>query len=608
MSRKISSLSHFLLAFLLIDLDAHAAFRPSRQFHIDYTVELSNPDNKLFHVTASVENIHQARLNLSLPVWTPGWYSVENYAKNLVRFKISDASGKVLPHQRKHKQTWSVNTRGLRHIRVEFDYRADQLMANQAWITNDFAFFTGTQLFLMAEGHRASPSTINFRIPADWKIISALKETSDPLTFTSPDYDTPVDAPTEIGRFDVTRFEVEGKPHYFTAAPADSFSAEGTRKFTQMLEKIATAQGAIFGGLPYDKYIFFYFFWPPGATRQANLEHSSSQVVICPPAELAERDVGRLAWTASHEFFHLWNVKRIRPVEMWPYDYSGENETALLWVSEGFSDYYGSLARYRSGLTSRAEFLKEVGANIRDVEKNDARNYISLAESSTATWLSYGDLSDRSSLDYYSQGQYLGVLLDLSIRHDTKGRASLDDVMRGLYRDFYQHAKGFSIEDMIRIINRLTNRDYHDFYRRYVSGVEVPPTDAILAYAGFRIEKTALQLPALGFGGRPPFDRVFTVGSVAPGSSAADAGLLVGDVITATDGEKQNNPSVRAKMNSPELVGKTIKLTINRAGQEHEISFEVGSRKAQEVYNVVELSQSTPQQVAIREGWLNLKH
>src|SRR6185503_2885337 len=225
--------------------------------------------------------------------------------------------------------------------------------------------------FLMAEGHRNDPSTVRFEIPDGWKIISALKETNDPKTFIASDYDTLVDAPTEMGSFDVTRFEVAGKPHYFVATPAGRFSKEKAEKFTEMMAKTALSERDIFGEFPYEKYIHFYFFARPESNAGCALEHLNSFVAFGPPsAEFATPDM--LSGTASHEYFHLWNVKRIRPIEMWPYDYSRENETPLLWVSEGFTSYYASLTLYRAGLRDARSFLGDV-ARIEEVEGHEAR-------------------------------------------------------------------------------------------------------------------------------------------------------------------------------------------------------------------------------------------
>jgi len=479
-----------IIVVLLISPAALAQKRDA--FRIDYTVSIASVEDQLFHVTTDVKNIKESRIELSLPTWTPGWYTVENYFKNVLRFTVTDAKGNRLQPEMIRKQTWRVETKGLDSIRIEFDYRASVLALNQAKITVDFAFFTGTALFLEAAGHRASPSTVRFDLPPGWKIISALKDTSDPMTFTAADYDTLVDAPTEMGKFDVTQFQVEGKPHYLVTTPVGALAKDKATQFTGMLAKVANAQSAIFGGLPYEKYVYFYFFARPESNAGGALEHLNSFVAFA-FAPVPEAMIG----TASHEFFHLWNVKRIRPAGMWPYDYSREDETPLLWVSEGFTNYYGSVALYRAGLSTRQQFVQSVERAINGVESNEARAYISPADSSVSTWVGY-DTPVAFGISYYTQGQNLGALLDLSILHDTAGASGLDDVMRSLYRDFYQKGKGFTTEDMIGIINRLTKRDYREFYRKYVSGVEVPPYDAILRHAGYQAQTISRTSPTVG--------------------------------------------------------------------------------------------------------------
>ena len=595
MQRKSLKLYLLYFSFILILTGSSSVAGQDNQFRINYTVEVKDTAAQLFHVTANIKNINQDRLDLSLPTWTPGWYTVENYAKNILRFKITDEKGALLPHTMKRKQTWSVDTKGRNQIKAEFDYRADTLALNQAKITKDFAFFTGVQLFLLAEGHRESPSTVRFIIPQGWKIISALNETIDPLTFSAPDYDTLVDAPTQLGRYDLWRFEVEGKPHYFVSTPAAAFSSDKAQKFVSMLAKVFAAQSAIFGGLPYDKYVCFYFFAQPESNAGGALEHLNSFVSFAPPGHIAQPE--NLIGTASHEFFHLWNVKRIRPTEMWPYDYSRENETPLLWVSEGFTNYYGNIGVYRAGIINKKAFLDRVGEAISGVESNEARAYISPAASSVSTWLGY-DTPVAFGISYYTQGQNLGALLDLSIRHDTAGQASLDDVMRALYKEYYRQGKGFSTEDMIGIINRLTERDYHDFYRRYVWGIEVPPYDTIFGYAGYRVEKTAHKVPVMGIDGRGGAEGIRVTG-IPPGSPAAGAGLVVGDVITKINGQEPR----ALPMNN--LVGKMVKVTIKREGVNKEVLMKIGSRD--EVgYNLVELPRPLADQLKVREGWLKV--
>jgi len=563
------------------------------QLAIDYTVAVADTDKQLFHVTTDIKNIDQPALTLSLPTWAPGWYTVENYYKNVLRFRVTDGSGKILPHTMSRKQTWNVDTKGLKQIRIDYDYQATVLALNQAKITKDFAFFTGIELFLQAEGHRNEPSTVHFKIPAGWDLISALKQTSDPMTFTAADYDTLVDAPTEMGKFDVTKFDVEGKPHYFVATPEGTFSADKAAKFTEMQAKIARADSAIFGGLPYEKYVSFYFFTSPESNASGALEHLNSFVAFAPPGDVATPEM--IVGTSAHEYFHLWNVKRIRPAEMWPYDYSRENETPLLWVSEGFTNYYGALSRYRAGLSTQENFLASVAGTAGGIEGEEARNYISPAESSVATWAGY-DTPVAFGISYYAQGQNLGALLDLSIRNDTNGTAGLDDVMRALFNEHYKKGRGFTTEEMIGHINRITKKDYHEFYRKYVFGTDVPDYDRIFGYAGYKLEKKAEHSPVFGFNGRFRSGGL-TVNSVEPGSGAAVGGLKVGDVIMKIDGK----PVVGFQIGS--LAGKTASFTVTRDGGEVVVPVAIGSR-AFTNYNLVASPNATPQQMTVRNAWL----
>jgi predicted metalloprotease with PDZ domain len=318
-----------------------------------------------------------------------------------------------------------------------------------------------------------------------------------------------------MGQFGVTRFMVEGKPHDFVANPAGVFSAEKTRTLIGHLTKLAETQGRIFGGLPYRKFVYFYFFRPAEASATV-LEHENSYVALLNAGGEAQPD--DMAAQASHEFFHVWNVKRIRPVQMWPYDYARENETPLLWVSEGFTNYYAALARYRAGLRDGRSFVDEVARTIAEVEGNEARRYISAADASTSTWIGYNN-PPPFSISYYTQGRNLAALLDLSILHDTRGASGLDHVMRTLFTDFYQRGRGFSTEDLIRVINRITRNSYEGFFSRYVSGTDVPPYETIFGYAGYQVERSTRKFPNLGVN----LNEMGRVTSVPPGSDIASS-------------------------------------------------------------------------------------
>jgi predicted metalloprotease with PDZ domain len=582
-------------AWCLSVLIAPAAMAQDRGLAIEYTVKVADIPRQLFHVTTDIRNINQSSLDLSLPVWSPGWYVIENYGKNVARFRVTEPGGRELRPAQVRKQTWRIDTKGISRVTVEFDYLANVLAANQARIAPDYAFFTGTQLFLMPEGHRSRPSVVKFEVPDGWKIASGLDETANPLVFTAPEYDTLVDQPTLMGQFDVTRFTVDGKPHDLVLNPPGAYPADRARTLAANLSKLAETQGRIFGGLPYKKFVYFYLFRAKEAAA-AVLEHQNSFVILRnPDALLLPDEVGG----AAHEFFHVWNVKRIRPVQMWPYDYSKENETPLLWVSEGFTSYYASLSMYRAGLRDGRALVAEMARGIGDVESNEARRYISAADASTSTWIDYGAVA-ASRISYYEQGRNLAQLLDLSIRHDTSGARGLDDVMRTLFTDFYQRGRGFSTEDLIRVVNRISGKSYESFFSQYVSGTDVPPYDTILGYAGYRVENASRKVPFLGVN----LDTSGRVAGAPPGFDIRTARLQQDDFVVSVDGQTlDGQPSGTIFRLLGEKLGKNVRLRIRRGGEERELDIDVGFVELPN-YRVVEIPSPSPEQLKIRESWL----
>ncbi|MDP2959449.1 MAG: hypothetical protein Q8N53_23725 [Longimicrobiales bacterium] len=502
-----------------------AGAQSNAPFRAEYTVEVKDTTSHLFHVTATFSNLAQPQLDVALPIWTPGWYTLEYYAKNVRRFVVTDGAGTRLAAPLSRAQTWTIDTRGKARVVVEFDYVADVLALNQAKITGTYAFFTGTQLFLEPVGHRNAPSLVRFVVPPGWRIVSALAQASGPAVYTAPDYDALVDAPTWLGAFESEQFEVDGKPHFFVIGSGMDFPADSMRRHTERLAAVVRTAAAIFGGLPYDKYLFFNLPDTAESDAAGALEHGNSFVGCCGgPIELM------VSSYTAHEFFHLWNVKRIRPAELWPYDYSRPVETPSLWVSEGVSDYYGGLIAYRAGFLTDTAFIGGLAATMEANARNGERQYLSPSDASMATWRAYL----REPVSYYATGAILGALLDLSLLHDTQGRRGLDDVMRVLYHEFFQQNRGFTPRDLVRAVSSVGGRDYTDFFRRYVTGFEAPPFDSILDYAGVRTVpstqvRSNLQAASTPVAEGRRIDLLFR------GGAAATAGLQKGDVLVAID-------------------------------------------------------------------------
>ena len=504
---------------------AAAGAQASAPFRAEYTVEVKDTTAHLFHVTATFSNLRQPRLDVALPIWTPGWYTLEYYAKNVRRFMVTDGAGTRLAAPLSRMQTWTIDTRGKSRVVVEFDYVANVLALNQAKITGTYAFFTGTQLFLEPVGHRNASSLVRFVVPSGWRIASALAETSDPAVYTAPDYDALVDAPTWLGAFESVPFDVDGKPHFFVFGAGSHFSADTMRWQAEQLATVVRTAAAIFGGLPYDKYLFFQLPDTAESDAAGALEHGNSFVGCCGPA-----DLGADRYTA-HEFFHLWNVKRIRPAELSPYDYARPVETPSLWVSEGVSEYYGGLIAYRAGLQTDTAFIGALRLTMTSIASKEERLFVSPSDASMATWRGYL----HEPVSYYRTGEILGALLDLSIIRDTQGRRGLDDVMRLLYHQFFRRNRGFTPDDLARTVSSIAGRDYTDFFRRYVSGLDTLPFDSILGYAGVRaIPYTGTQLWSVFVGYSTPVAAGRRIETLFP-RVVATADLRVGDVMVAVD-------------------------------------------------------------------------
>ena len=569
---------------------AHAPFRA------EYTVEVKDTAAHLFHVTATFNNLRQPRLDVALPIWTPGWYTLEYYATNVRRFMVTDGAGTRLAAPLSRAQTWTIDTRGKTRVVVEFDYVANVLALNQAKITGSYAFFTGTQLFLEPVGHRSAASLVRFVVPPGWRIASALAETSDPAVYTAPDYDALVDAPTWLGAFESVPFDVDGKPHFFVFGAGSHFSADTMRWQTEQLATVVRTAAAIFGGLPYDKYLFFQLPDTAESDAAGALEHGNSFVGCCGPA-----DLGADRYTA-HEFFHLWNVKRIRPAELWPYDYARPVETPSLWVSEGVSEYYGGLIAYRAGFETDTAFIGTLRLTMTSIASKEERLFVSPSDASMATWRGYL----HEPVSYYRTGEILGALLDLSIIHDTQGRRGLDDVMRLLYHQFFRRNRGFTPDDLARTVSSIAGRDYTDFFRRYVAGLDTLPFDSILGYAGVRtIPYTGTQLWSVFVGYSTPVAAGRRIETLFP-RVVATADLRVGDVMVAVD----DTPIDRVRFLNPsggalltQKLHQRVVITVLRDSSRIQVPVTlvpVQSVKPGIAYD----STATAEQLAVRRRWL----
>jgi predicted metalloprotease with PDZ domain len=466
-------------------------------------------------------------LLVSLPAWSPGNYEIQNYARFVRHFAAQDASGKPLFWDRLDKDTWRIGTGGSPTVSVAFDFLADEIDLSRARLVADFGEFLGTNLFLYQEGHLERPADVRFSLPAGWTVATALAPRGD--AYRAVDYHELADAQTFVGHFSLDSLPVDGKWIRIALWPAADYTPAVARNLRDGIARQAAVQNAMMGGAPYDTYTLFFNIYHEPIQFGGGLEHAASQFDIMPVDGFAAGD-GTLGSfmrpLTAHEFFHLWNVKRIRPAEMWPYDYHEEQYTPLLWWSEGVTDYYADATNWRAGLWTDDQWIESMQSNVEQVQS--APEPWSEEDGSVATWIN--EVFVNSSQLYYPKGSLTGLLLDISIRDATDNKHSLDEVARNLYTRFYQQGKGFRTADLLSLLTEAGLPDAPGFYQKYINGRNELPYEQILPKGGIAVMRHSTTSPMLGI---QTGSVANVVAGVVPGGAAEAAGLMTGDTLVS---------------------------------------------------------------------------
>ena len=462
---------------------------------------------------------------LALPAWSPGHYELLWFAGRVSRF-TAESNGQPLEWRKLDFQTWTIQPRSAGVVRVTFHYAADAVDRAVSWTAPNFAFFNGTNLFLYPVGRGFDwTATVTVHTESGWRVTTGMDPSDTPNTFTAANYHDLVDMPFYVGRFDLDSTRAADRWIRFALYPAGALTAARRDRTFGWLEKIVPAHGAVFGEVPFRNYTVFLR--SDTIVNGGGLEHQSSQVDEIHRSQL-DTDLSGLY---SHELFHAWNVKRLRPADLVPYRYADSQPTPWLWVSEGVTEYYGTLALSRTRIIDSAMALNAVANWIASV---DGAPPTALGDASLSAWIG---TRDGSAGVYYPKGALVGFLLDVLIRDGSDGRRSLDDVMRQLYENTYKKGKGFTSDDWWRTVarNATTKSDgsgeqarFTSFAHRYVDGREPLPLDSILPLAGLTVVRDTLREPRLGITTRTDSSGV-SVAIVSPGGAGSVAGLRTGD-------------------------------------------------------------------------------
>ncbi|MCH7601321.1 MAG: M61 family metallopeptidase [Planctomycetes bacterium] len=463
-----------------------AATSRTRSEPIVYTVSLPAPQTQMVDLSIRVPNVTGPTIDFALPVWRPGRYVVLDPAGTVREVRATSDSGRSLEIEKIDKSTWRVTTGGASVVRVDYRVYANSLGDRTRHVDDTHAFLSGSSVFLYVPDRKQDPILIKIDAPPDWKVASGLEHLpGDERTLIAPNYDVLVDSPIEIGLHDRLDFDVDGTPHEIVIwGHADYDADELTTDFATIVE----AQTSIFGEMPYERYVFLIHV---GAGMGGGTEHLNSTIMQTRRASLEDKKTyKRFLGLVAHEFFHTWNVKQLRPAGIQPYDYAKENYTKLLWVSEGMTSYYTGLTLARTELTKTKDYFKSLADSIGSLRNLPGAKIQSLEESSFDAWIKFNHStpdSANSTVNFYSKGSLVSLLLDMELRSRTGNDISLDDLMKTMYRRYPLGGGGFTPDDLVNVASELSESDFKPFFASYASGTDEPDFETALKTVGLEL-------------------------------------------------------------------------------------------------------------------------
>ncbi len=565
---------------------------PARGVEIEYTLDLKNPSSHLYDVEISIKGIRDTSLSVSMPAWSPGMYRIENYARNVQDFRATTSRNQTLKWEQTDKQTWRMTKQGADDVTVHYQVFSTLL-------NDQMADVAPPATFMYVVGQKHVPCSIKFNTPGGWKVYTGLEKRGD--RYQASDYDIFIDAPAFIGEFKVLEFETGGAHHRLVfSKPNISMSGP---QVTSDVQDIVEAAAALFGKLPYKEYTFLFKVQPQATNSVEHL--NSTRITVGENDFVAQSSYRQFLDTVAHEFFHLWNVKRIRPDVLGPFDYTHEVNTRLLWVSEGITSYYGDLLLERAGIDMPTEYLIRMGGVIDSMEHAPGRRLMSAEEASWTAWLR-SDNAENNTISYYTKGEIIGLLLDIEIRARTKNQKSLDDVMRYLMENYANKGIGFPEDGFLKALETVAGSDFHEFYEAAVQSHREIDYNRYLKQAGLTVD-VQLQPGTIylgvefesGEGGLPRVKRV------APSSPADRAHLNTGDLLIAMNDERLSFENFRSRLHS-HAIGETIKLTVMRDQRLLPLNI-VPVEFQEERWQLNENARPTPEQLQLKNAWLGTK-
>ncbi|HKC23890.1 MAG TPA: PDZ domain-containing protein [Thermoanaerobaculia bacterium] len=591
-----------------------------------FTVAMPEPATHVYEITMEIAPFKEAvsSFDLVMPVWAPGSYAVRDFARNVRDLEASEAPGRALAAEKVDKSRWRVRLSAPAKGPFTVRYRvyANELSVRTSHLDASHGYGNGTSLLFYVEGRKEEPQRLRFALPDGWKVSIALPES--PGGFLAKDYDELVDSPFECGTHRTYDFTVRGVPHTLALWGSGN---EDPERLVRDLTKIVEQAADVFGGLPYPRYLFLVHI---AAGAGGGLEHRASQSDGVQPWRFKpEKSYRGVLTLFSHEFFHLWNVKRIHPAPLGPFDYTREVYTKDLWAMEGVTSYYQWVLLERAGVVKPKHFFEDLGKELLAHKENPGSAVQSAEMSSFDTWIRLYHPDENSpnvSESYYRRGALIGLALDLAIRRASGGTRSLDDVLRLLWREYGERGIGYPEGRYEEAVGQVLQGDAKELFDRYVRGVETPDLAKLLAPFGLELaekaekdedEKDADEDKKNGNGETPaepkskadfgwktakqPDGRI-TISEVYAGRAAYRAGVNAGDELVAVDGVKADEDQLK-RIERDVAPGTSVEVTVFRRARLEKILVALGSRRAF-TYEIKAKKGATPEEKTMFKSWL----
>ncbi|MDA9555221.1 PDZ domain-containing protein [Pelobium sp.] len=571
--------------------------------NIQFEVSFTEPQAHYADVKMIINNIKKDDITVKMPVWAPGSYLVREFSKNVESFEVTTPSNTPVAFEKVRKNAWKINTKGKSSVVIYYRVYAFEISVRTSFIDASHTFLSSSGIFMYPDGGIAEPSIVTIIPHKNWSKVSTGLEPVEgkPFTYYAKNFDWLFDSPIEVGNQDVFEFNAAGVRHEVAMVGGGNYNKE---QLKADMAKIVEKETEIYGENPNKHYVFIVHNYLAGG---GGLEHQNSTVLGAKRMGYDDPKTykGFLSLVA-HEYFHLWNVKRLRPIALGPFDYDNENYTTNLWIAEGFTAYYDNLIVQRTGAYTPDEFLGFLEADINAIYNQPGNKIQPVSQASFDAWIKYyrpNENSSNTGISYYNKGSLIASMLDLAIINHSKGTKSLDDAMKYAYNEFYKKkGRGYTDAEFKAVFEKFTGENLDQFYKDYINGTETLDFQKYLSYAGLKLSDKTRNLKEPYLGVVLSKDGKSIITNVARGSAAWNDGLNVNDEILAINGERVTdvldyisdckiNEELSFLINRDGLI-KTIKVTLKASPNK--------------VWRIEQLDKPTAAQKVVLEKWLSL--